>query len=224
MNRITHISLAALVLSAVALLNGCGKAASPLSPGQSAALRDGTDAGNSGVTAAFVLTSREMSPSEVLRAAKPSGRATLKKTAERVSARRGGLLGLTFDYPRGADKDDVFVRTANFLVLPGTMDSDTEITMAVSGGVTLEDIAVTFSPSGLKFSTSAILTLSLRGNLDTKSLKAYHVSGSGSGTPDVQTVPIAFLKLGNEWIVTIRVPGFSMYSIGDDYTPPEAGP
>lgn len=212
-------------LAVLALLSGCGgRSQSPLSPDPVAVLQ--TDAGGSrnDSPAYFVLSSRDMDASQALRATKPSGKATLKKTVEKVSARRGGALGLLFDYPRGADKDDVFVRTATFLALPGSMDTDNEITMAVSSGLTLEDIVVTFGPSGLTFSPPAILTLSVRGNLDTKALKAYHVSGAGSGTPDVETVPISFLKVGNEWIIIIKVPGFSMYSIGDEYMPPEAGP
>lgn len=89
------------------------------------------------------------------------------------------------------------------------------ITMAVSSGSTLEDVAVGFGPSGLIFDPEAKLELKLTGKLkgllpEGKSY-AYHIDEDGQITKVEMDVDLE----ANGCKLRIDVPGFSRYTIDD---------
>ena len=144
-------------------------------------------------------------------------------------------LELEFD---GDDDDDddnkkngsVGVKKATFSVRKNSIDiseltedqvleyvhrKEIDITMAVSSGTTLEDVAVGFGPSGLLFRPSAKLELQLTGNLKGLIAEgqsfAYHISSDGTITKVEMDVEVK--SKGAK--LRIEVPGFSRYTIDD---------
>ncbi|MBI2952081.1 hypothetical protein HYY27_08305, partial [bacterium] len=81
----------------------------------------------------------------------------------------------------------------------------------------LEDMAVTFSPSGLVFRPPASLRIVVRGRVNASKLLAYHIHGS-----TVETIPVNLSYDDGETVILLQVPGFSVYSMGDNWAP-EAG-
>lgn len=210
-----------LALAGAALLIGCGGLKqSPLSAtatGQKSVQRA------SDSHAYIVFSTRGLDPSQVMRAAKPSGTATSQKVSETVFNRRGGSLFISFNPPQNAPQDATFLKRADFDVAKGSMDRElAEITMEVFNGVTLEDVVVKFGPSGLKFNPPAELTFRGEGKLDTKSLKAYHIEDDDSKSDArISRLSYSLIRSNGYWVVTVKVPGFSEYSLGDDFIPPQ---
>ena len=92
------------------------------------------------------------------------------------------------------------------------------ISMTVFSGSTLEDVVVAFRPSGLTFNPPATLELCLSGNLSREDANAVeaalrtvdHVSGG-----QVEKIQTKGKKDGRAgWKVTVKIPGFSLYSWG----------
>ena len=137
----------------------------------------------------------------------------IEATASAYVRITGKTMPLTL--PSYADDDCVAVLFARFTVPPYSMADGEghQITMKVQSGATLEDVQVIFGPSGLEFAPPATLVLALSGPVAEEDVRqVLHIDGDGSiesvtSTTDVRGV--AFL------LVTIKVSGFSRYSLGD---------
>lgn len=87
------------------------------------------------------------------------------------------------------------------------------VAMQVETGLTLEDVRVKFYPSGMTFSPSASLTLKVKGDIDEKAFKAYHISGAGEvTTPNVRLKK----EKKDSWKLEVEITGFSEYTYDDD--------
>lgn len=123
----------------------------------------------------------------------------------------------------GVEKATFFVRKNSIDISELTKDQISEyvhrkeidITMAVSSGTTLEEVAVGFGPSGLLFRPSAKLEIQLTGNLKGLIAEgqsfAYHIDADGSITKVEMEVDVN----SNGAKLRIEVPGFSRYTIDD---------
>jgi hypothetical protein len=114
------------------------------------------------------------------------------------------------------------VSKTTFSASRGSIKQEVEISMTVFSGAALEDIGVKFTPSGLKFHPSARLEINLQGGnkKDLQGLKAYHIDESGK----VTEVSVKITGNNGSLTLTIEIPGFSMYSIGDELIPQGGGP
>jgi len=214
---------ATLALGGVALLVGCGGLnQKPLAPDRTATLQKADESTYSSDDSPFtlVLAPKGFDPSKArVRAAKPTA---VKVAAGLFSPKRNGSLEVNFG--RRSGSDGVGVQKATFEVAKGSLDREVLITMTAFSGSTLGDVGCKFTPAGLKFKQEqpGILKFVLVGNLDKedfKGLKVYHIEGN-----TVTELSVQVQRSGkNEWIIIIKVPGFSIYSIGDDLIP-EAGP
>jgi hypothetical protein len=125
---------------------------------------------------------------------------------------------LSVSFPAYGDNQTVRVEQATFTVAKGAITEKTYITMEASTGALLKEAAFDFSPDGLTFKPllDATLTVVLSGPVNAQKLQAYHIQSSGK----VTTVPHKVTALGgNRWQVTIQVPGFSTYTLGDELVP-----
>ncbi|MDA0747481.1 MAG: hypothetical protein O2954_13255 [bacterium] len=123
---------------------------------------------------------------------------------------------------------EVQVKEATFLVDKYSVPSesgDVRITMTVYSGYSFDDVVVKFEPSGFNFlpEKPAHLKLKLRGKEVPEDVKGYHAHGA-----EVEETEITYEEhnglLEKYVIVTLKVPGFSEYSLGgDDWGAPEAG-
>ncbi len=78
----------------------------------------------------------------------------------------------------------------------------------------LSDVSVVFTPSGIVFNPPATLTLLLRGELseeELNALKAYHHHNGM-----VTEISVAIVDGKKEWKITVKIPGFSRYSLETD--------
>lgn len=218
-NRLTtQVMLPALTLAGLILLVGCGGLNhSPLAPGQAVTVQQAD--GNALVDdAPFAIAFSPKAFEPRARATKP----TSAKSAKGVfSPRKSGELAV--DFNRRSSASGVGVDRATFEVKKGSLGREAAISMTAFSGSTLADIAVLFTPSGLDFNPPATLTLVIKGDLseaDLKALKAFHKSGN-----EIDEVSVRVNRSGrDEWTVVLKVPGFSSYSLGDEWFPPEAGP
>ncbi|MFH1568418.1 MAG: hypothetical protein ABIL09_10525 [Gemmatimonadota bacterium] len=129
----------------------------------------------------------------------------------------GGSLKVRFS-PYGV-WGDTWVRDATFEVAPNAMSAGTaQITMAVTSGYSFGDVRVAFSPSGLAFQPSGTLTVTLwwtqywYPTADQLFLEAQHITDGGIVTDAVLTSD----RNGTyRVVVTIAVPGFSVYGLRD---------
>ena len=152
----------------------------------------------------------------------------VKTTARIVSVRKGGKLKVGFRKYGGPK--DVTVAKAELKIGKKSIKFVDEkrapksvlIGMTVTSGTLLGDILFSFTPGGeVTFTPNARLTVYLRGPVLAEQVKkAVHVFGEGSQIENIETVTNrrgeAFL------VVTVRVPGFSRYSLGDGSFAPEA--
>jgi hypothetical protein len=213
----------ALALGGLGGLSGCGGLnQQPLAPGRAAPLQKVDESAySSDHPFLLVFASKGSGPSRArVRAAKPT---LVGEATGLFSPRRHGRLEVRVNSGDDGDDDDdddgdgVRVQRATFEVKKGAIDREVTISMAVFSGSALEDIGVKFGPSGLRFTPPATLTLVLRGDLDKKDLeglKAYHIEGS-------RVTEMAVRITGNKktLILTLEVPGFSIYSLGDELIP-----
>ncbi|OGG45362.1 MAG: hypothetical protein A3F84_27025 [Candidatus Handelsmanbacteria bacterium RIFCSPLOWO2_12_FULL_64_10] len=211
------------------LLVGCGGVnQQPLAPERAATLQRGGGSAYSNdnpFTLVFAPKGFDLSKARA-RAAKPT---LVREATGLFSPRRYGRLEVRFnrddDDDDGDDDDDdgdgVRVQRATFEVKKGAIDREVEISMSVFSGSALKDIGVKFTPSGLKFNPPATLELNLRGadRKDLQGLKCYHIEGS-------EVTEISVKVTGNKktLILTVEVPGFSIYSLGDELIPEVLGP
>lgn len=205
------------ILAGVTLVVGCGRMTAPLAPGRAASVQQVDPSALSEETP-FVLAFSPKAFEPRARATKP----TSAKSAKGVfSPRKSGELAV--DFNRRSSASGVGVDRATFEVKKGSLGREAAISMTAFSGSTLADIAVLFTPSGLDFNPPATLTLVIKGDLseaDLKALKAFHKSGN-----EIDEVSVRVNRSGrDEWTVVLKVPGFSSYSLGDEWFPPEAGP
>jgi hypothetical protein len=125
----------------------------------------------------------------------------------------GNVLSVTF--PKYAEEGDIVVREATFWV-PADAMADGEghdITMTVQSGTTLDDVQILFGPSGLTFEPHATLWLTLLGPVTEADVQQVaHIAGDGY----IENIDVLSDKKGvAKLLVTIRIPGFSRYSLGD---------
>ncbi len=128
---------------------------------------------------------------------------------------------LSVSFPAYGDIRTVRVEQATFSAAKGALAQAAFIRMEASTGALLSEAKFDFSPDGLTFKPllAATLTVVLSGPVNAQKLQAYHIQSNGK----VTTVPHKVTPLGgNRWQVTIQVPGFSIYVMGDDWAP-EAG-
>jgi len=189
--------LTALALGGIILMAGCGGLSqSPLAPNRAA-------------------------PSTAMTPAKASPRLALagiftRKDQGWFYPNQDGSLAVNF--PPYGDNNTVRVEQATFSVMKGAISQEAYITMKVTTAALLRDVVFDFSPDGLSFipMKEATLTVVLNGPVNAQHLKAYHISSTGQ----VNTVPLTVTPLGqNRWNVAIQVPGFSIYSLGDEIIP-----
>jgi hypothetical protein len=221
--------LATLTLGVILSIAGCGGLSQqPLAPNRAATLQVADEGAYSSDDSPFtlVLAPKGFDPSKPrLRATKP----TEAKSAKGVfSSRRDGSLEVRFNRDDDDDDDDddrgsnnaVRVKKVTFEVEKGSIKQEVTISMTVFSGAALTDVAVKFTPSGLKFHPPARLEINLQGadRKDLQGLKVYHIEGG-------KVTEISVKVTGNKknLTLTLEIPGFSIYSIGDELIP-EAGP
>ncbi len=208
-------ALFTLVVSAgTALLSGCGGLERhPLAPHP---VTGRQEAGPSLSGHPVYLTLSRGAP---LRAAKRvTGSEVYARSASGwFSPDRGGQLNVSFGKYTANDFAAVQVRSAKFVVDKGAIDAAHQITMKVFSGYSLNDVAIEFSPAGLRFNPSATLTIVLWGDLDPEEVHVYHIEGS-----TITEVSADFEEGKKTWTIIIKIPGFSTYSLGgDELLPPE---
>ncbi len=210
---ITGTIFTMLTLAGIALVSGCGGLQAPVAPGQAASAQKMSEGGSSSDSPEYVVFfSRSSDPSKArVRAAKPTA---AKGSSGKFSPRRDGRLEVGFDDRNNGG----LVQKATFEVKKGSIDREVEISMTVYSGSALEDIGVKLTPSGLKFHPSATLKIDLQGvdRKDLQGLKVYHIEGS-----KVTEISVKVTGNKNNLTLTLEIPGFSEYSLGDDWRPPE---
>lgn len=226
--RYLTIQAVCTALALGGLLAGCGGVnQQPLAPERAATLQKADESAYSNdnpFTLVFAPKGFDLSKARV-RAAKPT---VVREATGLFSPRRYGRLEVRFNPGDGDDDDDdrggnsgVRAQRATFEVKKGAIDREVEISMSVFSGSALTDIGVKFTPSGLKFHPPARLEIVLQGDVnkkDLQGLKAYHIEGG-----KVTEISIKVTGNKNNLTLTLEIPGFSIYSIGDELIP-EAGP
>ena len=97
-----------------------------------------------------------------------------------------------------------------FQVAKKSIDKRVRIKMVVTSGRTLGDVSVKFTPEGQAFRPNAVLKLVLRGDSLPEVKDAYHTHDS-----TVESIKVSYDRRGRKHVtLTIKVPGFSRYSLG----------
>lgn len=195
----------ALAVASLALINGCADLTrSPLAPDQAATAQAGDGKSLSPFTIVF---SPEMLPQAVKKAT--AGGLQTETTSGWFAPDKKGRLQVNFK--KYTDDNHIQVEKATFDVERGSIGAAYEITMTVVSGYTLADVSVEFTPSGPTFTPDATLTLVLRGaGLNPDEIRAYHIDGA-----TIQSIVVDYDQQGKKKAtVTLKVPGFSRYSLG----------
>ena len=208
--------LVAPALGGIILMVGCGGLSQrPLAPVQSSAVQ--------GAGGKVRLT---LVPPAAQRAAKKVKLDTLstgavvyyKSVSGTFDPLLGGQLNSSFNKYTTDDTTQVQVKSTTFTVDQGSITAPALIDMTVYSGYSLNDVAVAFGPVGLIFSPEATLTIVLWGEIDPDAVYAYHTSGT-----TVTQISTEIVEGKKTWTIILKVPGFSEYSLGDDYVPPPEG-
>lgn len=199
-------TFAGLALAGALLLSGCADVGqSPLAPGPAQTpVRAAKPAQKTGTS----TTTSTSSTGQTLYTKSASGWFTPEQ---------GGSLNVKFANNYGS-WTDVRLKSATFQVDPGAIAAKTLITMDVTTGYTIDDVSVKFGPSGLTFNPEATLTLVFWGGstlseeeLRLREAQGYHITEDGY----ISTVTQETDTQGNAYyIIIIKVPGFSRYSLG----------
>lgn len=203
-------------LAGVALLAGCTDLGqSPLAPEPMAAVQETGGAIRSSpgpFTIAF-------SPGALVRATKPAGKTSIytdytETATEWFSLDKKGKMHVKFK--KSAADDQVQVEKATFDVKKGAISRASEITMTVHSGSELAHVMVEFTstPTGLTFDPPATLKIVLRGDLTEEELAelvGYHDYGTG-----VEKIEVEYKDGKKKTTITMKVAGFSRYSLGGD--------
>ncbi|MBT3602663.1 MAG: hypothetical protein HOE48_05365 [Candidatus Latescibacteria bacterium] len=132
-------------------------------------------------------------------------------TSARIGPRNGGSLLVSF--PRYGNESTVHVVSAEFIVPKRALESRKTISMTVTTGYTLDDVTVTFGPSGLVFTQAAKLVIKLKGG-DPEAVEAFHFSQDQVSAADIRRIVYDDGRAG--WRIVLNIPGFSRYSLGGD--------
>lgn len=215
---ISRVAFAGLALAGVLLLSGCADVGqSPLAPGT--AVRAGKPAQNTGTSTTTATTTTSTSS---------TGQPLYTKSASGwFSPGSGGSLNVKFANNYGS-WTDVRLKSATFQVAPGAIAAKVLITMDVTTGYTIDDVNVQFGPSGLTFNPEGTLTLVFWGGsklseeeLRLREAQGYHITSDGY----ISTVTQETDTQGNAYyIIAMKVPGFSRFSVGGNDYVPEADP
>lgn len=203
------VSQLAAVALAAGLLSGCGPDAAPTASSDGSAL------------------------APVAKRAPKSGTCTESATGAFTSA-KGGKLQVKF---RQQGKDgDIWVKKAVFEAARGALTETTDITMEVTSGVSFDDVMVAFGPPGTAFQSDGTLTLELWGEkaktAKSRKSKKSKKSKKDDGYPSEEELQLAADHITADGtvldvvltterrgaykiIVTIAVPGFSLYGLRD---------
>ena len=203
-----HISRLAALALAVSLAAGCGPDAAPTAATgdlDSPAAKPGwkTDVGT-----VATATTTDATADQPLYTETATGAFTRTQ---------GGALKVRFS-PYGV-WGQTWVRDAAFEVAPNALTAEAvDITMAVTSGYTFDDVKVAFSPSGTAFQPAGKLTLTLWWTEywyptdEYLHLAADHITADGTVTDVVLT---SDRRGSYKVVVTIDVPGFSLYGLRD---------
>lgn len=112
----------------------------------------------------------------------------------------------------------IILKRAWFAVEWGGIHEATEISMTASWGKRVKDVSIAFTPSGLDFSPPSTLEITLHGPLQDSMFnqQVYHTDSNG------HTSQLAIAEIRKErndgnnsqWVIVIKIPGFSRYSLG----------
>jgi len=194
------------VALALSLLAGCSTDIAPTaSPGDGAPAAKRAWQSRGGKTQAW--GSRAGSPAQLHTQTVSGSFSQAAGGRLKVGFRRYGSWGMTW------------VKDAVFEVAPGAMDAESaEITMAVTSGCSVDDVVVAFRPSGLAFRPPGTLEVTLwwcerrAPSRDQLQVAAEHITAGGT----VTDVVVSVQENGTyKAIVTIEVPGFSLYGLRD---------
>lgn len=117
-----------------------------------------------------------------------------------------------------ADTDgSIIVKRVWFAVEWGAVREPVAISMTATWKRAIEDVAVAFTPPGQVFNTPSTLQIHLHGPLKDEMFAdgVYHIDAQGNVTR-IGIVEIDKQRTdGNnsEWVITIKIPGFSRYSM-----------
>jgi hypothetical protein len=225
MKRSIITGAAFLTLALGTLLVGCGDLnRQPLAAGAALQEDGGKGISDAGLSTIVLSPNAPGLSKAQVRAAKP---VAYRKVSKRFYPRRNAELAVTFGSDDDDDDDDddgdrrsnaaVNVKEVVFKVRAGAIDREYDISMGVSVGAAPGEVAVTFSPSGIVFRPPASLKIVLRGRVNDSKLLAYHIHGS-----TVENISVNISYDDGETVILLRVPGFSVYSLGDSWAP-EAG-
>ena len=184
------------ILALAAFATGCGMDQSPMASGVE---EEGTALESEGKTY-LTLSSGALEPAgKRVKIAKGD-----EKTVSKLIGRAGGVLVVKMD--KVGNEDDLLVK---FIVPKKALNEKVKITMAVYGE-TLDDLVIEFAPAGLVFEKPAKLKIYKRPGVRLGVVEAMHHYEDDSSE-------VAELKVGEEkshGVITIKIPGFSRYSMG----------
>ena len=202
-SRISLAAVAVLTAIGVGFLSACGPGA-PLAPSESG-LQQGQPLAKKATDVSEVLAAEPMIQEASVSAWVPITGRTIPLNLPNYAADGDVAVGMTvFTVPRNSMTDG----------------EGHEITMTVQSGTTLEDVQVVFGPSGLEFAPPARLALTLLGPVTEEDVRrATHIYADGC----IESIATQTDVRGTAFmLVTIRIPGFSRYSLGDGSFSPEA--
>ena len=208
----------ALALVGAILLSGCGNLQAPLAPGLGGPVSPVKQVSKNvydGSQYIIAFSTKALDPSG--RAFKPT---LFSKVSGPFTALAGGSLAITMptDSTTG-----VRLKSAVFAAVGGSLLQDRQITMTGAYGATLTDIGVIFGPTGTSFNPMASLVMVVKGpvtDAQIAAMTAFHIHSGSAEAIQFQAVRTNT----DEVTITVGVPGFSSYSLGDDNFPPEPGP
>jgi len=152
------------------------------------------------------------------RAAKVAEATVSMSTSGTFYPNQWGSIGVS-DWSWGAADEDgsIIVKRLWFAVEWGAIERQVDISLTAFWGDELGDVSVAFTPSGLDFNPPATLEIALHGPLtdDMFAGGAYHVDANGNATQAEFEIRKELTDGNNsEWVVVIKVPGFSRNALG----------
>lgn len=117
-----------------------------------------------------------------------------------------------------ADVDgSIIVKRVWFAVEYGAIQAPSQITMTTAWGSRVGDVSVAFTPAGQTFNPPATLQIWLHGPLTDAMFAggAYHIDANGKATRvNMQITKERTDGNNSQWVITIKLGGFSRYSLG----------
>ena len=205
------------LLACVGLFIGCGDTPRPpLAPDDGAALTEQPDTGVALAKKAG-KDKKDKKDKKGRKSGEPSERD--QYTSKTIPVRKGGTLQVHFE--KYGSRRAITVAKATLRIPKGSIvwtgaGHAPKIEMWAHSGTSVDEVNFVFAPgeNRVDFRPNATLTIYLRGPVSADNvLEALHIPGDGSEIEHIKTVTDrrgeAFL------VVTVKVPGFSRYSLGD---------